>query len=345
MTADATADGSGNWSISPTNLTSLADGTVTISATATDAAGNHATQTRTILKDTTTSVSISAPVADSTVNASQEVAVSVSGTAGANDTIVVTFTDSAAPTPHTVTTDATADGSGNWSISATNLVTLADGTVTILATATDATGGTNTASTTILKETRTSVSISTPVAGSTVNALQENAVTVSGTAGANDTIVVTFTDTTTPTPSTVTADATANGSGAWSISPTDLTSLADGTVTISATATDAAGNHATRVRTILKDTAAPAVTVDPLVTSSDTPTQTGTVSDPSPSSGIATVFVTVDGQDLTAIVNGDTWSVAVATLTVGTYDVTVTATDNAGNSVSTTVDDALTVTT
>ena len=55
--------------------------------------------------------------------------------------------------------------------------------------------------------------------------------------------------------------------------------------------------------------------------------------------------MTVDGQDLTAIVNGDTWSVAVATLTVGTYDVTVTATDNAGNSVSTTVDDALTVTT
>ena len=81
------------------------------------------------------------------------------------------------------------------------------------------------------------------------------------------------------------------------------------------------------------DTVKPTVTVNALTTNNNKPTLTGTVSDAAPSSGLCRrVTVVVGGQTLTATVTGTTWSVAVpAALADGTYDVQVTATDNAGN--------------
>ena len=81
------------------------------------------------------------------------------------------------------------------------------------------------------------------------------------------------------------------------------------------------------------DLTAPTVTVDALLTNDPTPALSGTVSDPN-----ATVEVTVNGVTHTATNNGDgTWSLADNTLSAlaeGTWNVTATATDPAGNAAS-----------
>ena len=101
---------------------------------------------------------------------------------------------------------------------------------------------------------------------------------------------------------------------------------------LTATATDAAGNPsvASSALTVTIDTTAPVVTVDTLTTNDTTPALSGTVDD-----NAAVISVTVDGQTNPAINNGDgTWTLADNTLTAlaeGTFDVSVTATDVAGN--------------
>ena len=83
---------------------------------------------------------------------------------------------------------------------------------------------------------------------------------------------------------------------------------------------------------------------NPLVTDNNEPTLTGTVTDPSPSSGLAGVTVVVNGQTLTATVNGTAWNVAVpVVLPDGIYDVQATARDNAGNTGSDSTTNELTV--
>ncbi len=89
------------------------------------------------------------------------------------------------------------------------------------------------------------------------------------------------------------------------------------------------------------DTAAPVLTVDLLTTMDWMPELTGTVDDPA-----VAVQVTVDGNPYAAVNNGDgTWTLADDTisplLAVGTYDVAVEATDQAGNSASDATTDEL----
>ncbi len=92
-------------------------------------------------------------------------------------------------------------------------------------------------------------------------------------------------------------------------------------------------------------TSAPvAVSVVPLVTNSrPTLTLTGTAVAPSPNAGIASVSVLVNGQTTPATVSGNTWSATLSTPPAGTYNVQVTANDNAGNTGTVTATGALVV--
>jgi hypothetical protein len=87
-----------------------------------------------------------------------------------------------------------------------------------------------------------------------------------------------------------------------------------------------------------------AISVVLLVTNSrPTFTLTGTAVAPSPNSGIASVSVLVNGQTTSATVSGSTWIATLSTLSAGTYNVQVTAADNAGNSSTVTATGALVV--
>lgn len=114
----------------------------------------------------------------------------------------------------------------------------------------------------------------------------------------------------------------------------DTTKVPDGTYTIDLEAHDKAGNKSSASFDTVKvtvDNTAPTVTVNALTTNGQTPTVTGTVNDPE-----ATVRVTVNEKEYLAAVtqNGtsSTWSADITDeLQPGTYDITVSAADQAGN--------------
>jgi hypothetical protein len=190
---------------------------------------------------------------DGVVDADEAAAgVAVSGTAEAGSTVTVTWGS-------TVKT-ATADAGGNWSVNFAQAELPADGPSTISVTARDAAGNVSSA-------TEQAVTIDTAGADTTppeapiiaavagddiVNAAEAaDPVVVSGTAEAGSTVTVTW--------GSAVETATADESGNWSVTfaPGDLP--ADGATTISATATNAAGNEsATGTRDVSVDTAAPA---------------------------------------------------------------------------------------
>ncbi|HCF1542625.1 TPA: BapA prefix-like domain-containing protein, partial [Pseudomonas aeruginosa] len=188
--AEVTADGSGNWTYTPS--TPIANGTV-VNVVAQDAAGNSS-------PPATVTVDSSAPPAP-VINPSNGVVISGTAEAGAT----VTLTDAGGNPIGQVT----ADGSGNWSF--TPGTPLANGTV-IVATATDPTGNTG------------------PQAATTVDAVAppapvidpSNGTTISGTAEAGAKVILTDGN------GNPIGETTDDGSGNWSFTPG--TPLANGTV-------------------------------------------------------------------------------------------------------------------
>ncbi|HGM8512172.1 TPA: Ig-like domain-containing protein [Pseudomonas aeruginosa] len=188
--AEVTADGSGNWTYTPS--TPIANGTV-VNVVAEDAAGNSS-------PPATVTVDSSAPPAP-VINPSNGVVISGTAEAGAT----VTLTDAGGNPIGQVT----ADGSGNWSF--TPGTPLANGTV-IVATATDPTGNTGPQAATTVD----SVAPPAPVID------PSNGTTISGTAEAGAKVILTDGN------GNPIGETTADGSGNWSFTPG--TPLANGTV-------------------------------------------------------------------------------------------------------------------
>jgi hypothetical protein len=168
----------------------------------------------------------------------------ITGTGNAN--AVVTITEGG-----TTLGTATANASGVWTFSP---VGLANGAHTLTASETDSSGNTGTASLTFTFDTAapvapsiTSFSTDSGVVGDGLT--NDNTLTLTGTAEANATIKV-FDGV------TLLGSATANGAGAWSYT---TAALANGAHSLTATATDAAGNAgaASAALGVTIDTAAP----------------------------------------------------------------------------------------
>lgn len=124
---------------------------------------------------------------------------------------------------------------------------------------------------------------------------------------------------------------TADADGVWSFT---FAALADGSYSVTATATDAAGNTSgySLALAVELDTTAPdapvITTASPLVTTDTTPEITGTAE------ALSTVTVLLDGvaSGLPVMADGaGGWSFVFAELDIGEYQVTATATDQAGN--------------
>ncbi|WP_295938447.1 Ig-like domain-containing protein, partial [uncultured Xanthomonas sp.] len=190
LIGQTTADGAGNWSVTPG--AALPDGTV-INAVATDATGN-------VSPPATTTVDALAPAAP-VLQPSNGTA--IVGTAEAGATVTVTDGNG------NLIGQTTADGAGNWSV--TPGAALPDGTV-VNAVATDAAGN------------------ASPPASATVDALApaapvlqpSNGTAIVGTAEAGATVTVTDGN------GTLIGQTTADGAGNWSVTPG--AALPDGTV-------------------------------------------------------------------------------------------------------------------
>lgn len=251
--ATPTADSTGKWTAT-LNLSSLNEGPVTFSATATDAAGNTGPA-----RTATSSKDISAPAAPTAlkvptyVNAATAPSINVSGNAEAGATVSVSAMSPGSPAAVTGTAIAS---NGAWSLNL-DLRSLKDDTVTYTVTVIDSAGNTSSpVSASNIKDTAAPVlSIAAPMY---VN-LSSNiaAVPVSGTTEGGMMVNVTVRNNSLS--QSVTKQVTPAGTS-WSTTM-DLTMVGDGTLTYTASATDAAGNtgSATAAGFTGKDTVLPSV--------------------------------------------------------------------------------------
>ena len=322
----AVADGGGAWSIT---AASLADGVHSITAKATDIAGNTgaASTALSVTVDTTIGAptaldlaTVSDTGASTTDNITKDTTPTVSGKADAN--VSVKLFDGA-----TEIGSATSNAAGSWSITAPEL---AEGVRAITARATDAAGNVSATSTVL------SITIDTTAPG-TSTVPNMTPATDSGVSTADD-----ITNNKTPTfIGTAEANATvqlyegltsigtgkASAGGSWSITSG---TLSEGKHILSARAVDVAGNFGkfSAGLTVTIDTVGPAVAIGTVTTTAI--------------SGTAEVGAKVELNDGAATVGtvtadaGGLWSFPVA-LTPGLHPLTAVASDIAGNSTTTPV--------
>ena len=342
--SDGVAVGSGvaTSSIYSITTSTLSNGVHAITATATDAAGNVSTTSAglSVTIDSTAPSAPSTPDLDTTSdegssntdNLTDVVTPAFSGTAEADSTVTI-FSDG------TAVGSAVATG-GSYSITTS---VLADGAHSITAAATDAAGNVSAASAGL------SVTIDT-TSPSTPPAPDLTAATDSGSSNSDNTTKLTgptFTGTA-DAGSTVTifSDGAVVGSGlavsgSYSIA---TTTLPDGTHSITATATNVAGNESV-------ESAALSLTIDatsPILAITGISPDTGTsASDGVTAAGAVTISGTIDLADAgrtvtisrdgssvgTAAVNQVTgaWILANVALAEGSHVLTAQATDVAGN--------------
>ena len=331
LLGSATANGSGAWSYT---TAALANGAHSLTATATDAAGNTSAASAAL----SVTIDTTAPVAPSIASFSTD-----SGTVGdgiTNDnTLTLTGTAEANSTVKvfdgaTLLGSATANGSGAWSFTTAALdqwrpqpdrdrhrcgrqhqcgLGSAErhhrhdraGCPEIASFSTD----------------------SGTVGDGITN---DNTLTLTGTAEANSTVKV-------YDGATLLGSATANGSGAWSYT---TAALANGAHSLTATATDAAGNTsaASAALSVTIDTTAP---VAPSIASFST--DSGTVGDGITNDNTLTLTGTAEANATVKVYDGATllgsvtangsgaWSYTTAALANGAHSLTATATDAAGN--------------
>jgi len=233
--------------------------------------------------------------------------------------------------------DAVNNGDGSWTLADDEdgiETPLANGTYDVVVLATNSGAGTFG-----FDDTTDELVIDTVAPIVTVDELVTNALRPGLTGEVNDpdaTLVVTVDG--------VDYSALNNGNGTWTLPANVVAVLGEATYDVAVAATDAESDVGTDDTTdeLIVDRTGPTVTVDALITNDDTPELTGTVND-----NDATITVEVDGRQYAATNNEDgTWTLANNTVTAladAVYDVSVTATDEAGNTGTDATDDELDV--
>ncbi len=259
--------------------------------------------------------------------------VTLSGTGEAGAELTVTIEGIARTT--TIAQD------GSWSLTwETGVLQEGDYSSSVSVVARDSFGNSTTLSDTLVVDTVTQVTITTPVEGDNIiNASEESdGVVLTGTAQPDSRVEVTFAG--------QTQTVSAGSDGAWSVAYA-AGQIASGeySSTVSVTATDPAGNTATQTAELQVDTLVNALSITSTTGGSDGVinnveaqagfTVTGEVE---PGSGVS---VTMGSETVTAQVAADgTWSAnfTAAQIPAGTYSATLTATatDAAGNTATAT---------
>ncbi|GGO78760.1 hypothetical protein GCM10011348_11470 [Marinobacterium nitratireducens] len=335
----ATADGSGNWSFTPA---ALADGSYSYTVTATDAAGNESGTSPAfeLTIDTTapTTGDGSNSIAfddggDELLSATEAGSVTLSGVIEAGATVDGISISDGVTTLNVAAGDISVDGSGNVSVAGQDLSGLANGTLTVTMTVSDAAGNSGDITDT------TTLDTTGPATGDGSNAIafddggdellsaaEASSVTLSGTVESGATVDgIAISDGVT-TLNVAAGDISVDGSGNVSVAGQDLSGLADGTLTVTMTVSDAAGNSGDITDTTTLDTTAPAA---PVIDPTDGTVITGTAE----ANSTVNIDVGDDGSiDYTVVADGSgNWSVDADPDIADATVITATATDAAGN--------------
>ncbi|WP_336223541.1 BapA/Bap/LapF family large adhesin [Enterobacter bugandensis] len=357
-----TVDVNGNWSFTPT--TPLDDGSYSLRAYATDAAGN-ASANSSVFAFTVDTAGPGVPVVTSVIddvapttgtltsgNSTNDARPTFNGTGDVGSTVHVIVDGNEIGT-------AVVNAQGSWTFTpGTDLI---DGPHAITFNATDAAGNVGTATAPFNLTVDTGVpsapvisaaadnvgSIQTPLTSG--QSTDDTTPTLSGTATANATVTIYENGQPVGT-------AQADGTGAWSFTPS--TPLAAGSHTWTATVTDAAGNisPASPGFTLVVDSTAPTAPVISQalddVGSITVPITSGQTTDDTVPRlvGTSEPFATVNIYEGTTLVGTGTadgsgsWSILLnTTLTEGAHSFTAQATDAAGNTSASSASFSLTI--
>ncbi|EMJ6427449.1 Ig-like domain-containing protein [Enterobacter hormaechei] len=346
-TYTAKVDADGNWTatVPSADLAGLKDGDASVQVSVTNAHGNSASAGREYSVDATApTVTIDTVAGDNVINGSEAAAgVAISGTTTAEvgQTVTVTLGGNSYT--------AQVQQGGVWSVNVpgTDLSALADNGYTVQASVSDAAGNPGSAGKAItLDTTPPTVSFNVVAGDDVINSVEHGqAQIVSGTAtGASvgDKVVITIGS----NQYTTTVDA----SGKWSVGvpASVISALTDGTVTLSATITDSAGNSSTQTHDVVVNTASVALTVntlsgDDVINAAEAGASLVINGSSAQFASGTQVTITLNGKSYTATIQSDgSWTTTVPAADVGTladgasYQVSVSAQDSAGNSASAT---------
>jgi hypothetical protein len=335
-TKSVTATG-GNWTANFTSTEVPADGSTSASAVATDLAGNVSIAgTKAVTVDTTVASPVVAAVTtDNLVSGAEKTSgVVVSGTAEAGASVAVTW--------GATTKTVTATG-GNWTANFASTEVPTDGNTSVSAVATDAVGNVSVAGT---KAVTVDTAVAAPVVAAVntdnfVNAAEKTAgVVVSGTSEADASVAVTW--------GATTKTVTATGIN-WTANFESTEVPADGNPSVSAVATDVAGNvsvagtQAVTVDSVSPTATAtirtvednvPSTTVTEVIKGSTTNDNTPTlVGDLTAALGAGEVLAVFDGATRlgAATVNNTAWNFVATSLSNGDHSLTAVVEDIAGN--------------
>ncbi|EMM6852833.1 Ig-like domain-containing protein [Enterobacter hormaechei] len=343
----AKVDADGNWTatVPSSDLAGLKDGDASVQVSVTNVNGNSASAGREYSVDATApTVTIDTVAGDNVINGSEAAAgVAISGTTTAE--VGQTVTVNLGGNSYT----AQVQQGGVWSINvpAADLSTLADNGYTVQVSVSDAAGNPGSAGKAItLDTTPPTVSFNVVAGDDVINSVEHGqAQVISGTAtGASvgDKLVITIGS----NQYTTTVDA----SGKWSVGvpASDISALTDGTVTLSATITDSAGNSSTQTHDVVVNTASVALTVntlsgDDVINAAEAWASLVINGSSAQFANGTQVTITLNGKSYTATIQSDgSWTTTVPAADVGTladgasYQVSVSAQDSAGNSASAT---------
>ncbi|WP_039860836.1 type I secretion C-terminal target domain-containing protein [Photobacterium sp. SKA34] len=254
------------WFINDQDLSELAEGPLDVYASVTDYYGNFVDATDNTIKDTL--AEITAEFDGKGDNYLNQFEIVVSDLLGEityvenNQPVTITVTDSQGKT----ITFETTNTDGTWNISDTDLSSLAEGELTVVANTIDVAGNPASATSTIIKDTLADItaafdSDNDGVANDYLNSVTvkntnlfgsvnhvENGQTVTITISGQGSNNLTFTTTVT--------------NGSWNIANVDLSDFNDGEITITAETIDIAGNPAISSNIIIKDTTPPTIDID-----------------------------------------------------------------------------------
>ena len=274
----------GSYSVSGVDLSSLNDGTLTITAHSTDLDGNRAVITDTIIKDTlygndTDGDGEVVPVSVTFVDESQNGVLTgetleladIHGTIGEGgetlESLVVT--DANGHTKSLNVEDVVIKADGTYSVTNVDLSSLDDGVLTLSAHSIDEDGNATTTTTTIVKDTKYGNDVNedgsvTPATlfvedeggDNVVNSKELSSVTINGTLGEGgaslDSLILR--DSAGEEIVLDVESVTIKEDGSYSVENIDISSLKDGDITVSASLTDIDGNTTTKTDVINKDT-------------------------------------------------------------------------------------------